>query len=195
MTAKKETSKKAVSAKTTKKASAKVATKAPAKPKAKATAKKTTKKAPVKAVKQEKEMTKALAIVEPVKTEEKVVEKVVEPVKAETKVEPKAEVKAKPKAKKAVKTKGDIRHVLSPSRGGKIQQRLKGTATDKNKWGHKLGSQAAKIDNLVDAGRFSLTEIQSMSGARTKGRLYNHFRALKENGYPVLNEKGKYKFA
>jgi hypothetical protein len=72
---------------------------------------------------------------------------------------------------------------------------LKGTATGKNQWGHKLGSQAAKIDHLIDAGRFSLTEIQTMSGARTKGRIYNHFRALKENGYSVLNEGGKVKFA
>jgi hypothetical protein len=191
MTASK-TTRKAV-AKNTSKAS-KAATKAPKKTTAKkTTTKKTTvKKAPVKAVKQEKEMTKALAVVEPVKAKP-VVETPVETVKTEP-VEP---VKETPKAKAPKKkiSKGEIRHILSPSRGGKIQQRLKGTATGKNQWGHKLGSQAAKIDHLIDAGRFSLTEIQTMSGARTKGRIYNHFRALKENGYSVLNEGGKVKFA
>lgn len=182
MTASK-TTKKAV-AKNTSKAS-KVATKAPKKkaPAKKTTAKKTTvKKAPVKAVKQEKEMTKALAVVEPVKTE---------PVK-ETPVET---VKAEPKAKKKIKTCGVIRHVRSKSRGDKTQNRLKGTAEGKNQWGHKLGSQAAKIDHLIESGRFSMSEIQAMSGAGTKGRLYNHFRALKEKGFPVHNEKGKVKFA
>ena len=198
MTASK-TTRKAV-AKNTSKAStvSKAATKAPKKTTAKkTTAKKTSAKKPTvkkTPVKQEKEMTKALAIVEPAKTEP-VKETPVETVKAESvKVEP---VKEAPKAKAPKKkiSKGDIRHILSPSRGGKVQQRLKGTATGKNQWGHKLGSQAAKIDHLIEAGRFSLTEIQTMSGARTKGRLYNHIRSLKEKGFPVINENQKMKFA
>jgi hypothetical protein len=160
-------------AKTTKKANTTV--KKTKKTASKKVTKKTAKKtAPVKKA-PEKEMTKALAVVE-------------------TKEEPKVETPKKIVKKKIV-SRGEIRHILSRSRNGKVQNRLKGTATGVNQWGHKIGSQAAKIDNLIEAGRFSLTEIQTMSGARTKGRLYNHFRALKEAGHPVVNKDKKVKFA
>ena len=135
----------------------------------------------------EKPMTTALMIVpqpiEPVKVEPETIEKtesiIVEPVK----VEPEA------KKVKRVVQRGEIRHELSASKGGKVQNRLKGTSTGVNKWGHKIGSQAAKIDNLVETGRFTFNEILTMSGARTKGRIYNHFRALKEKGFSVLMDE------
>lgn len=158
----------------------------------KAAAKKTTTKAAVKKTKKtaSKKVTKKTAPNKTVKVK-KTAEKKTEPVKTEP---VQAEKKTEP-VKKRIVSRGEVRHVLSRSRNGKTQNRLKGTAEGVNRWGHKLGSQAAKIDNMIEAGRFSLTEIQAMSGARTKGRLYNHFRALKEAGFPVVNTKKVVKFA
>lgn len=146
-------------------------------------------KAKEKGLKKEEPKVDKVEIKEDPKETVKTVETVVE---ENIKEEPKVET---PKKIKKKISRGEVRHILSPSRNGKIQQRLKGTSTGKNQWGHKLGSQAAKIDHLIDAGRFSLTEIQALCGARTKGRLYNHFRSLKTKGFPVINEKGKLKFA
>ena len=199
--------KKTATAKNTKKAQK--ATKAPA---AKKTTKKTApkkaapkktvakkaapkKKAPAKAVKQEKEMTKAMtaSVEDSSKTIKEAISKTVETAPVET--APVETVTEKPKKEKKKKVLVKVHHTMSKSRGDKVQKRLRGNSTGKNKWGHKIRSQAAMIDDLVQTGRYSAIEIQIMSGARTKGRIYNHFRALKEKGFPVIQEGGKCKFA
>ena len=185
--------KKTATAKNTKKAQK--ATKAPA---AKKTAPKKAapkKKAPAKAVKQEKEMTKAMtaSVEDSSKTIKEAVSKTVKAVPVET--APVETATEKPKKEKKKKVLVKVHHTMSRSRGDKVQKRLRGNSTGKNKWGHKIRSQAAMIDDLVQTGRYSASEIQVMSGARTKGRIFNHFRALKEKGFPVIQEGGKCKFA
>jgi len=73
---------------------------------------------------------------------------------------------------------------------GYVQNRCTVKGTDKNSWGHKIGSIGAEIDRLIFTGLYTKEEIEVMAGTKMS-KVNSHIAHLRKEKGAVVNVVAK----